>query len=149
MLSSQHSLSSSGFFFIPVTFVNSDWLGFQCVSHVLLLIALILISLPSHPSDDLFFFKSSHVSAVCLPPPSIQTLVLASHARLLVLTSHSNPASGNSPERGEGSLEQLPTSFPHPISHTPSPFLSLISEVIYFPGQRQIHLSCFTIHICD
>lgn len=74
----QSALSSSGFFFIPVTFVNSDWLGFQCVSHVLLLIALILISLPSHPSDDLFFFKSSHVSAVCLPPPSIQTLVLAS-----------------------------------------------------------------------
>lgn len=53
-LSSQRSASSLGFFFTPVTFVNSDWLGFQCVSHILLLIPLILISLPSHPSGDLF-----------------------------------------------------------------------------------------------
>lgn len=135
-LSSPHSASSLGFFFTPITFVNSDWVVFQWVSHILLLIPPILISLPSHPSDDLFFFKSSQVSAVCLPPPSTQTLALASHALLLVLTSHRNPASGNSPERGEDSLEQLPTSFPHLIPHTPPPFLSLISEVIYFPKDR-------------
>lgn len=133
ILSSQHSLSSLGFFFTPILCKFRLTGLSMCLPRFIAYSTFPGLS-PGHPSDDLFFFKSSHVSAICLPPPGIQTLALASHARLLVLTSHSNAASGNSPERGEGSLEQLPTSFPHLISHTPPPFLSLISEVIYFPG---------------
>lgn len=143
---SQYSLSSLGFFFTLVTFVNSDWHldslstcltfpSYSCLSPTTLVVISAAVGDPSFPQP---------VSILQVLKPQLFWPKL--HMSPSWCWTHGNLASGNNPERGRCSLE-----FPHLISHTAPPFPSLISEVIYSPQdrEREINLSCFKIHVCN
>lgn len=125
---SQYLLSLSDFFFTLVTFAKPYW---HLDSHSTWLMYIVLpllvtpISLPNHPHDYLCCSKRFQFSMACQYFPSTHTpasLALTFHVPFLVPNSHSNPASGNSPEKGRSSLEQLPTRFP------------IVSLTPYFPS---------------